>query len=45
MNGQIDWTALPVIVEILGIQDVEFFIRRLMAIREHLNLKRAMTNG
>lgn len=45
MGGQIDWAALPVIVEMLGIDDVEVLIARLMAIRGHFNLKRAMTDG
>ena len=35
MGGQIDWDALPVIVEIYGISDIEVFIAKLDAIRDH----------
>lgn len=35
--GGIDWAALPVIVEILGVNDVESLVRRLIAIRAHCN--------
>jgi hypothetical protein len=39
MQG-IDWQALPVIVEMLGIEDVDLYIRQLLTIRnfhDHLN--------
>lgn len=38
MGGQIDWSALPVIVELYGIDDVGVFIAKLDAIREHKRL-------
>lgn len=35
MMGGIEWGALPTIVEILGVEDIELLIRQLGAIREH----------
>lgn len=32
--GGIDWTALPIVVEMLGVTDVERLVRQLAAIRE-----------
>lgn len=34
MGGQIDWAALPFIVEFLGLEDVEMLVIHLMKIRE-----------
>ena len=34
MGGTMDWAALPVIAEILGVDDMESFIQRLVAIRD-----------
>jgi hypothetical protein len=34
MGGTIDWAALPVITEMLGIEDIELFIRQLVLIRD-----------
>jgi hypothetical protein len=42
MGGQIDWAALPVIVELYGVEDVDLFIAKLDAIREH---KRMIDNN
>lgn len=39
MDGRIDWAALPVVVEILGITDVEALLARLMAVRGYLKDK------
>lgn len=39
MGGKLNWTALPVIVEMFGIEDVEAFVRELAVIREHQNRK------
>ena len=39
MDGRIDWAALPVVVEILGIHDVEAFLARLIAVRDYLKDK------
>lgn len=36
MGGTIDWNALPVIVEMLGISDVDLLIHQLIALRDHL---------
>lgn len=38
MDG-IDWNALPVVAEMLGVRDVEMLIARLVAIRGHANKK------
>lgn len=38
MGGVIDWTALPIVVEIYGVEDVALFISKLEAIREHLRM-------
>lgn len=35
MGGQIDWDALPVVCALLGIEDVEMLIYRLVAIRDN----------
>jgi hypothetical protein len=32
--GGIDWAALPIVVEMLGVTDVERLVRQLAAIRE-----------
>ena len=32
--GGIDWAALPVIAEMLGIDDIETFVLQLVAIRD-----------
>ncbi len=40
MDHTLDWTALPVVVEVLGVTDVEALLARLMAIREHIERKR-----
>ena len=32
--GGLDWQALPVVAEILGVDDLETFIARLAAIRD-----------
>ena len=35
MRG-IEWPAIPVMVDLLGVDDVEQFIRGLVQIREHM---------
>ena len=35
MGGEVNWTALPVIAEMFGITDVECFLARLTALRDH----------
>lgn len=35
--GGLDWAALPVVVEMLGVQDVESLILALAAIRDFQN--------
>ncbi len=35
MSGKIDWSALPFIVDMFGIEDVEIFVRQLVAIQDH----------
>jgi hypothetical protein len=34
--GGLDWAALPIVVEMLGITDVDILITQLVAMREHL---------
>lgn len=34
MGGALDWHALPVVTEMLGVNDIETFVTRLAAIRE-----------
>lgn len=35
----LDWDALPVIVEMLGVHDVETLVHQLTALRDHLTQK------
>lgn len=35
--GGIDWTGLPTVCEMLGVEDVEMLITQLVAIRDHQN--------
>lgn len=37
--GGLDWAALPVVVEMLGVTDVELLILQLIAIRDHASGK------
>ena len=37
MGGEINWSAIPVLVEILGIDDPEQLIYQLTQIRDRLN--------
>lgn len=39
--GGIDWQALPIIVDMLGIQDPETLIYQLVTLREHFSQKKA----
>lgn len=39
MGGVIDWTALPIVAEMLGVSDPEALILDLVAIREHMTRK------
>jgi hypothetical protein len=34
LGGAIDWTGLPVVCEILGIEDIELLIKQLILIRD-----------
>jgi len=43
MRG-IEWDALPIVAEMLGITDIELFITQLVSIREHQR-KREGVNG
>lgn len=43
MDGSIDWSALPVLVNLYGIDDPEILIEQLQAIREHM--RRQERNG
>lgn len=35
MGGEINWAALPLIVELLGVDDVRMFVLHLTVIRNH----------
>jgi hypothetical protein len=35
MGGQVDWTALPILVEMLGVEDPETLIHELTTLRDH----------
>lgn len=34
-SGGIDWAGLPIVVELLGVQELEPFIRMLTTIKNH----------
>lgn len=34
MGGTLDWTALPVVAEMIGADDIDAFVTRLAAIRD-----------
>ena len=36
MDGGIDWAALPVLVEIYGVDDIEVLLAELLSIRSHV---------
>lgn len=40
MGGAIDWAALPVVAEMIGITDVDLLVRGLCQIRQHFDDKR-----
>ncbi len=39
MGNTLDWGALPVIVELLGVEDVETLVSHLTVLREHTQQK------
>ena len=43
--GGIDWAALPIIIEIYGISDVEVFVAKLNAIRDHTRMVQEQKSG
>lgn len=36
MGNCIDWAALPVVAEMFGIDNIEAFLARLLAVRDHV---------
>jgi len=34
LGGEIDWAGLPVVAEILGIDDIELLIKQMLLIRD-----------
>ncbi len=36
MGGEINWSAFPMVIALLGIDDVDLFVVRLVAIQDHL---------
>lgn len=45
MGGELNWPALPLIVELLVVDDVSIFVTHLCAIRDHLARKAAADRG
>ena len=41
MEGKIDWAALPLLFELLDIENPELFIDDLMIIRDHMRKENA----
>jgi hypothetical protein len=41
MGNAIDWSALPLLVELYGIDDVEQLLVQLIVIRDHMNARSA----
>ena len=37
LMGGIDWSALPIVIDLLGVSDPEALITQLVAIRDHQN--------
>jgi len=37
MGGEVNWTALPYVCELYGINDIELFLINLTTIRDHGN--------
>jgi hypothetical protein len=37
MMGGLDWTALPIVAELLGVEDLDLLVSQLVAIRDGLN--------
>jgi hypothetical protein len=37
LMGGLDWTALPLVAEMLGVKDVESLVHQLVTVRDHLN--------
>jgi hypothetical protein len=35
MGGEIKWEALPIVVELLGVDDVQRLVTHMIAIRDH----------
>lgn len=35
MGGQIDWAGLPLVADLLGVDDLEMLITQLLTIRDH----------
>lgn len=36
MGAELDWSALPYLVESLGVKDVDVFVAELAAMRDHM---------
>ena len=41
LMGGLDWQALPIVVDMLGIGDPEVLIYQLVTLREHMRTKEA----
>jgi hypothetical protein len=39
LGGEIDWAGLPIVVEMLGIADVELLVKQMLLIRDSQNEK------
>ena len=38
MDGHIDWAALPLMVEVYGVDDIEILLSELVAIRKYVRM-------
>ena len=45
MGGCIDWAAMPILIDVYGVEDVELFIAKLDAIRAHKQLVQESLHG
>lgn len=37
LMGGLDWTALPIVAELLGVEDIDLLVAQLVAIRDGMN--------
>jgi hypothetical protein len=42
LAGGMNWEALPIVIEVLGVEDVEDLVRRMALIRDEMDKRRQM---